>query len=429
MPYVARKRRFHLTWKTGLALGAVLILSIFAIYRLLDQPPKQGAFTACDYGNNEMRELQNQSDKTIELEDYLFYGETLSLYMDPYDGEEDEIYGKTMELVNICTGEQYNFIIGNTADRQIYLPDLTDGTYEIYLIDSFERKRVVFAQPTYSEAFQTMRRGGKVKEARLIADRSVLDEYGGSLSAHYAFLSVESVTPRAEKADVLIDPFGLYTTIWGGIDYGYSGGGIVEYEESYAVALAMKEQLESYGLRVLITRGKEEVVEYYGEDSRASQGYEADANYIIGIGFTYGSGHVGIESYHGIQSSPRLTNDIMYYLQQTYDIAGSTTYASQTSVAGVFSSSAVQGEDERSVYDGMPIFRESGGKATLAGQYSERSADNLIYAQENGMQGIEFDLACLSDEDDTTFYQENKDTIIRGLCEGFAHALKVEDAM
>ena len=81
------------------------------------------------------------------------------------------------------------------------------------------------------------------------------------------------------------------------------------------------------------------------------------------------------------------------------------------------------------MYDGMPIFRESGGKATLAGQYSERSADNLIYAQENGMQGIEFDLACLSDEDDTTFYQENKDTIIRGLCEGFAHALKVEDAM
>ena len=27
-----------------------------------------------------------------------------------------------------------------------------------------------------------------------------------------------------------------------------------------------------------------------------------------------------------------------------------------------------EGDDGRSVYDGMPVFRESGGKATLTGQ-------------------------------------------------------------
>ena len=70
-----------------------------------------------------MRSLEKQSSEVIELEDYLFYGESLALYMDPYDGEEDGIYGKTMELVNICSGKQYNFTIGNTADRQIYLPE------------------------------------------------------------------------------------------------------------------------------------------------------------------------------------------------------------------------------------------------------------------------------------------------------------------
>ena len=42
------------------------------------------------------------------------------------------------------------------------------------------------------------------------------------------------------------------------------------------------------------------------------------------------------------------------------------------------------------------------------------------------MQGIEIDLACLSDEEDTQFYKDNKETIIRGLSEGFINALDVE---
>ena len=426
MPYVPKKRRFHLTWKMGIVFVCIAVGIAALVFWRMDHSEVQGEFHACEFTNSQMRDLEQQSTQTIELEDYLFYGETLSLYMDPYDGEEDEIYGKTMELVNICSGEQYNFTVGNTADRQIFLPDLSDGTYEIYLIDSFQRKRVIFADTVYSDAFQTMRRNGKVKEATLIADRSALDAYGGSLSANYAFLNVETVTPDADKADVLIDPFGLYTTVWGGIDVGFNDNGIVEYEESYEVAMAMKAQLESYGLKVLISRDKEEVVEYYGENSRASKGYEADANYLIGIGFTYGSGHAGIETYHGIQSSTHLTNDILYCLLQNYGIEGSQTYTSQTSVHGVFSSSAVEGDDGRTVYDGMPVFRESGGKATLTGQYNERSAANQIYAQENGMQGIELDLACLSDEEDTQFYKDNKETIIRGLSEGFINALDVE---
>ena len=87
---------------------------------------------------------------------------------------------------------------------------------------------------------------------------------------------------------MVLDPYGYYTTIWGGVDtVGSSGNGIVEAEEAYEVALEMKEQLESYGLTVvLISRGEEEVVEYYGENCRASKGYQANANYLIAIGFS-----------------------------------------------------------------------------------------------------------------------------------------------
>ena len=165
MRYEPRQRQLRLTWKVVVFLCFLAVAMGTLIYHLLQTQEVYGAFHACGFSSEEMRNLEKQSSEVIELEDYLFYGESLALYMDPYDGEEDGIYGKTMELVNICSGKQYNFTIGNTADRQIYLPDLEDGTYEIYLIDSFKRKRVVFASALASDAFQTMRRNGKVKEA------------------------------------------------------------------------------------------------------------------------------------------------------------------------------------------------------------------------------------------------------------------------
>ena len=141
------------------------------------------------------------------------------------------------------------------------------------------------------------------KRVQLIADSGILDDYGGSLDQHYAFLNVTSATADARTADVMIDPFGIYTTIWGGVDYGLQGNGIRESQEAYDIAVQMKDLLEGYGLNVIITRGEDELVEYYGENSRVAKGYEANAKYVISIGFTYGEGRSGLESYHGIQSS------------------------------------------------------------------------------------------------------------------------------
>ena len=164
-------------------------------------------------------------------------------------------------------------------------------------------------------------------------------------------------------------------------------------------------------------------MEYYGENSRVAKGYEANAKYVISIGFTYGEGRSGLESYHGIQSSNHLTNSIMYYLREHYGIEGSSSYTSETSVPGVFSTFSSEGDDGRLVYDSNFLFREAGGKATFAGQMDTRSQQNEAYSEANGMQGMEFDFACLSDSDDVRSYQENKETMIRGIVEGFADAL------
>ena len=101
----------------GIVFVCIAVGIAALVFWRMDHSEVQGEFHACEFTNSQMRDLEQQSTQTIELEDYLFYGETLSLYMDPYDGEEDEIYGKTMELVNICSGEQYNFTVGQPYFR------------------------------------------------------------------------------------------------------------------------------------------------------------------------------------------------------------------------------------------------------------------------------------------------------------------------
>ena len=266
MRYEPRQRQHKWIWRIVILAAALLILISFLLYHFVIEPQEvRGHFQACGWGPDEIREqLEDQQEEIIELQDYLFYGESLALYMEPYDGEGDPIVGKTLELVNICSGTQYSFTVGDAADRQIYLPDLEEGTYEIYIMDSFTLKRAVFQTPVSSDSFDTIRRNGKVKRVQLIADSTILDDYGDrSIRIMRSSMSLQR-TPDARTADVLIDPFGIYTTIWGGVDQGLQGNGITESEEAYDVAVQMQQLLEEYGLNVILARGEDELVEYYG---------------------------------------------------------------------------------------------------------------------------------------------------------------------
>ena len=49
--------------------------------------------------------------------------------------------------------------------------------------------------------------------------------------------------------------------------------------------------------------------------------------------------------------------------------------------------------DQKQLYDSNLYLRESGGRATLAGRYSETSIEqNKSFVNANGMQGLEIDL-------------------------------------
>ncbi len=77
MRYEPRKRSFRMTWKLGVLFVCVAVLISFLLIHFLRQPEIQGSFHACNFSNSEMKDLQDQSTNVIELEDYLFYGESL----------------------------------------------------------------------------------------------------------------------------------------------------------------------------------------------------------------------------------------------------------------------------------------------------------------------------------------------------------------
>ena len=88
MRYEPRQRQRKWIWRIVIAAAALLILVSFLLYHFVVEPQEvRGHFQACGWGPDEIREqLEKQQEEIIELEDYLFYGESLALYMDPYDG-------------------------------------------------------------------------------------------------------------------------------------------------------------------------------------------------------------------------------------------------------------------------------------------------------------------------------------------------------
>ena len=53
----------------------------------------------------------------------------------PYDVlTADEMVGKTLKLVDICTGKELMFSLENKADHQLNLAEVENGFYEVYLV-------------------------------------------------------------------------------------------------------------------------------------------------------------------------------------------------------------------------------------------------------------------------------------------------------
>lgn len=433
MRYAPRQRK-RWSWQL-IAILAVIVMLLLAGGIWLLRPSSQTAtdrFRVCSLSEQQtLKALHKNSNEVLLVQDYLYYGESLALYEQPYSPEaEDTLSGNTVELYNVCSGESISMTMENYVDQKIHLDELEPGFYEVYIIEDLVRKRVAFTEALSENRFTTVKRNGKVNRVELIADKQLLKDYGKEVDQHYVFLSVQEETPAEMDVDVLIDPYGMNMDLTWLPDEGYSGGGLKEYEETYEAALLLKEELESYGLRVAISKASaEDEGKAYGENGRLAKGYDANARYYLFLRFNYNEANKdirGFEIHNSYYCSHTLARSIIYQMEKELSMPISPLYSNPNDI-GIVTSYLMKSElDNKTLYDSNLYLRESGGRATLAGRYSKTSQEqNAAFAQANGMQGLEIDFGYLSNSEDIAYWKKHKKAIIQTLAKAFAEGINV----
>lgn len=243
------------------------------------------------------------------------------------------------------------------------------------------------------------------------------------------YLKVEKVKPSEDEIDVLIDPYGLSYDFTYGADIGYQSQGLVENDEMYQAALWMQERLEAYGLRVEISRkSKDEDGRTYGEDGHLAIGYEKKAKYYLMLRFNmHGNTSIsGFEIQHSYYTSKTLARNINYGVSNNTDFTLSPMYSG--SDAGIVSGILLEGVDGKVIYDDSLYLRESGGRATMAGCFSESAKEmNASFKDLNGMYGLKINFAYISNDNDVKYWKKHKQELVYAVSDAFAQGINVEE--
>lgn len=421
MAYAPKQKR-KIRWKLVIPLLLLIALILYAIITVLlpDTDDEQG-YTICGLNEEKSAQLLNKQNAQIyEIQDYTYYGESLGLYTDTYDTESnDELVGKTLQLHNLCNDKVATMTIDADVDLKISLSDLEPGFYEITVIDDLVVKQLVYKETLESEPFTTIRRNKQVKHATLIANKDLLQDKGIHWKENYLYLQVESGKPDEDVVDVYLDPYGMNTDFQYVPDEGSSGHGLKEYKETYEAAQIIKKQLESYGLKVEISRADvdETAAPAYGEDGRFAQAYESGARYYISLRMNQSEMNLGgVEIWHSAHASSVLGRQIMYGLEKNLGMKASTYVNPDGSGVG-------PSYVDKQYFDNNIYLRETGGRATFAAMYSELSREeNASFKDANGMHALEIDFGYVTNSEDAAFWKAHKEEIAKQVADSFAEA-------
>lgn len=372
---------------------------------------------------------ENVSEKfknTYEANDYLIYGENMMFYANEYDGNVDPMQGMNVLLRNVETEEEISYTFSGGVDSGIGLASLSQGLYEVYVYDNYVKKRLYFQDEEESLNFSTMRRNEMVKNVQVHASKDYLKDFGVNMDKNYVFISVVDNIPMVRTIDVLIDPGGnVYNEADNSIDYGVGNDLINEASASLELAEMLKEKLEAKGLRVELTRDAESTPSYYGKSGRAGIGYEKQAKVFISLGMFVDETQTRPIMMISPYTSGLLANEVSYTLLQNGIELPDISAQENLNLGILYDSFRVDEEGNSTKFELYPQLRETGGKATFAGQ-AENSKSNQAYADYYGMNSIYFQFANLASTDSINYYLENKETIATSIADAITNYYEIE---
>jgi len=434
-PRVVPKRKRRFKWRVIIPSFILIILIGYIIFNLLF--PKEllidtPSFVICDYSFTKTQSVLNELvyEEKIELNDYLFYGETLNIFNNTFDiNQADYFIGKTIKLKNICDKSEWVYMLGRNVDEHIPLENLPSGFYEVFVVDSLKEKRLVTTSELYDE-FYTIRRNGLNKKINLISDKDLLKDKDDALPImddNYFFIQIKNQTleeDNLEVYDVYLDA-AHSTKSYNFVEKGRTANNLVEADELFKIAVAVKEKLEAKGLKVLLSRENEDtVINQYGIDGRLYNAYQANVKHYIefNLNFTTNEDTRGSRIIYSSYASNRFATALFRSYIAT---PGLVPYGRQTStnIAGVVASSRYNN------LDSYPVIREAGGRILSAGTISELAIEqNSEFNKEErkGIQSVSLELFFISSTLDVNVYKNQFDLMIDNIVSGYLRYLGME---
>lgn len=431
-PKKKRRLPFRLTYKGKILLVILAGFLILGLFLIFNQPTPIDRLSLTYLDNLSKDSLQVDLQQTFadtyRISDSTIYGETLTLYGNRYqNGTTDELYGRNVMLRNIETGQQLTYTFAGGADSGIPLGELEPGVYEIYVYDGFTPKRVYMSDEYHSDPFTTMRRNKSVNTINLDASKDTLKKFGVETDENYLYLTVTSSLPKVKIVDVMIDPSGLVKyELSSMVDDGYVSATFNEPQQSYDFAQMIQMYLQEAGLRVEISRDRDEAISYYGVNSRIGKGYTKQAKVYLGLDMD-----VSDASLPFMMTSPYsnglLANSISYALRQNGIELQQIINAPERLDEGVeYDTFSVSDNYEYLPYTQYPQLRESGGKVTYAGM-APGSENNGNFSQNPGMYGIEFFYASTDNPASQAYFEANREVMARSIAQGIIDYFQIPE--
>lgn len=429
-PRKVPKRKRKIAWRALMLSALLLAVSGYIVYALLFPKPlevESPSFTICDYNltQTQAKLFELNYTETSVIEDYLIYGETLNLFGERYAlGQSDPFTGKTVILRDVCSQNEWVYLLDRNIDGQIPLENLSEGFYEVFIVDQLVEKRLIMRQQLY-DVFYTVRRGGFTTRIDLVADDDLIEADNPNrpiMDQNYFFIRVlkEDAATLDEIYDVTIDP-ARFTPRGTGADLGRSAFGLSEHAELLRFALALRERLEAQGLKVHLTRDEDSSpIALYAENGRLEAAYAAQSKYYLNLAMNHSTNPElrGTQIVYSSYASNRFASQVFRALST---VPGITPYGfiQRGNIAGVVASSRFEG------FDSFPVIRESGGRILGAGTLSEESRTNAFFNADatQGMQTLSVELIFISNELDAQVYERYFDALVEQVTLGLSNYL------
>lgn len=411
-----RRRRLNLKLIIPLSV-IVLALAYTTWFFLWGQPQTQEI--PCELDSYIEEGWLATPQDVVLVNDFFVYGENLSFFQQHYRLDtRDEFVGKTLRLTNLCSNEIRDYMIEETVDGQIPMDDLPFGVYAMQVNINLQRLQLASNQPI-SNTWTTINRKDQTKAIYVYSQPDAQNIVAPIL------LEVKPITLSSEVYDVVIDP-GHYHSDFGSLDLGTIAFGLVEADENYKLAVALKEELEALGLRVLILRDENERVNIYGNGGRLFRTYASQAKYFIELQMV-GSTNPNVQGtqvIHSAYASSRLGAAVHRSLIENTTLV-STNNRGRGNIQGVLPSALAVGMDNQR-YDGRFTIRESGGKALGAAQFSEFSNSrnaSFAYMNPRGIHALVIEVIYLTHEPSAQAWPNEYPIYAKEIARGFANYL------